>query len=229
MSAQTTKTANKSDQLAIKGPAFPAPRSGLRETADHDRSSREGTPGVPAWTPYMDESGSAGDREGHYVLGCLVGRPTEIARAVDRLYCLKLGMVPDKDPNPWEIHSNRIMTGHSPTRARTEQKKLAVMEAIVETICRPDMAIFGVAVANGPVNRRESGASLHHALTFILERLELFLRVKGEEETGRIISDMMRRGTRERASRVFASTAHGHNRLCHVRTGRIRAWSMPAR
>lgn len=94
--------------------------------------------------------------------------------------------------------------------------------AIVETIYRSDMATFGVAVANGLVNRRENGASLHHAPTFILERLELFLRVRREGETGRIVSDMMRRGTRKRASRVFASATHGHNRLCHVRTERIR-------
>lgn len=172
---------------------------------------------MPGWTLYMDESGSAGDRRGHYVLGCLVGNAEELARLEDRLYYLKLGMAPGKDPSSWEIHSNKIMTGYSPIGARTPQKRLAVLKAVVETVCRSDVTLFGVAVVNELIRRNDNGDGVHHALTFVLERFELFLRTRGGEETGQIVSDMMRLGTRKNADRVFTATKHGHNRLSDIR------------
>ena len=60
------------------------------------------------WTLYMDESGKAGDREGHYVLGCLAGDAGAIARVADRLYYLKRGMATERDPDSWEVHASRI-------------------------------------------------------------------------------------------------------------------------
>lgn len=164
----------------------------------------------------MDESGSSRDKRGHYVLGCLVGSAEELARLEDRLYYLKLGMAPGADPDSWEIHSNKIMTGYSPIGARAIQKKLEALEAFVNTVCRSNVTLLGVAVVNELI-RRNGGDAMHHALTFILERFELFLSTRGKGEIGHIISDMMRLGTRKKADSVFADTASGHNRLSDIR------------
>lgn len=174
------------------------------------------------WTLYMDESGSAGDRDGHYVLGCLAGSDGVIARITDRFYYLKRGMATEIDPDSWEIHANKIMAGYSPIKTRTERKKLAALEAVVDTICESGVTLFGASVANEPARRHERDASLRYALTFILERFELFLRSAGPESTGRIVSDMMRRGTTSKVNDIFASTVRGHNPESDMRVGRIK-------
>lgn len=175
------------------------------------------------WTLYVDESGSAGDREGHYVLGCLAGDDKAIARVTDRLYYLKRGMATEMDPDSWEVRASRIMSKRPPTRTRTDRKKLAALEAIVDTICESDVTLFGVSVANEMARRHGKDASLHYALTFVLERFELFLRSAGPESTGRIVSDMMRRGTSSKAHDIFASTVRGDNPASDMRVGRIKS------
>lgn len=176
---------------------------------------------MAGWTLYMDESGSAGDRRGHYVLGCLAGKPAELARLEDRLYYLKLGISPRRDPGSWEIHSNKIMTGYSPIGVRDDRKKLEVLDAVVNLVCRSEVMLLGVAVVNELIRRYDVGDGVYHALTFILERFELLLRTRGGGETGHMVSDMMRLGTRIKADRVFAATARGLNRLSDIRMERI--------
>jgi len=176
--------------------------------------------GLPAWTLYMDESGSAGDREGHYVLGCLAGDEEAIARLTDRLYYLKRGMATGTDPDSWEVHASRIMSRRSPIRTRTEQKKLDALEALVNTICESDVTLFGVALTNKTAPDDEKDEA-HYALTFILERYGLFLCSMGHGAVGRVVSDMMRRGASKKANRIFASTIRGHNPLSHTQTRRI--------
>jgi len=176
---------------------------------------------MPAWTLYMDESGSAGDREGHYVLGCLAGGEEAIARLTDRLYYLKRGMATGMDPDSWEVHANKIMSGYSPIRTRTERKKLDAFEAFVDTICESDVVLLGASIVNELVHRNDKDASTRYTLTFILERFELLLRSHDPETNGRIVSDMMRHGTSDKINRVFASMAHGHNTISDMKTGRI--------
>lgn len=172
------------------------------------------------WALYMDESGSAGDREGHYVLGCLAGSDGAIARLTDRLYYLKRGMATGMDPDSWEVHASRIMSRRSPIRTRTEQKKLGAIEALVDTICESDVTLFGVALTNKTISGDETDKA-RYALTFILERYELFLRSIDPEAVGRVVSDMMRRGTSKKTSSTFASTIRGHNSLSHIQARRI--------
>ena len=173
------------------------------------------------WTLYMDESGSAGDREGHYVLGCLAGDAGAIARLTDRLYYLKRGMATEMDPDSWEVHASRIMSKRPPIGTRTERKKLAAIGAFVDTICESDVALFGASIVNGPTRRREKDASIRYTPTFILERYGLLLRSRGPNARGRVVSDTMRRGTGAMADRIFSSTVRGSNPISHIQPRQI--------
>lgn len=176
---------------------------------------------MACWTLYMDESGNAGSREGYYVLGCLAGDEGAIARLTDRLYYLKRGMATGMDPDSWEVHANKIMARRSPIRARTERKKLDALEALVDTICESDVVLLGASIANELARRHGKDANIRYTLTFILERLELLLRSHGPGTSGRIVSDMVRHGTSDKISRIFAFTAHGHNTISDMKVGRI--------
>ena len=186
------------------------------ERPDHDRLPRAGGPGAADWTLYMDESGKAGDREGHYVLGCLAGDAGAIARVADRLYYLKRGMATERDPDSWEVHASRIMSRRSPIGTRTERKKLAAIGAFVDTICESDVALFGAAIVNELAHRHERDVGMRYALTFVLERYELLLRSRGPNARGRVVSDMVRRGTGTRLDRIFSSTMRGSNPVSHT-------------
>ena len=173
------------------------------------------------WTLYMDESGKAGDREGHYVLGCLAGDAGAIARLTDRLYYLKRGMATEMDPDSWEVHASRIMSRRSPIKTRAEQKKLAAIGAFVDTICESDVTLFGASIVNVLAHRHERDAGMRYTLTFILERYGLLLRSRGPDARGRVVSDMMRRGTEAMADRIFSSTMNGSNPISHIRPRQI--------
>ncbi|MDD9825517.1 MAG: DUF3800 domain-containing protein [Thaumarchaeota archaeon] len=148
------------------------------------------------WTLYADSSGNARRRDGpdaYYTLGCLTGSPEALAELARMVYALKLGLVPERDPGSWEVHSVRITHGRKyyQLRPRTRAKRLAVFGAFVRLICESDAVLFGVAIGNERAYR-EFGSNanvMDMAWTLLLERFELFLRDQGKGRLGCVISD----------------------------------------
>jgi len=180
------------------------------------------------WPLYADSSGNPRRREGpdaYYTLGCLTGRPEALARLADMVYALKLGLVPERDPNTWEVHSVRITHGHKyyPLRPRTRARRLAVFRAFVRLICESDVALFGVAIGNREVYG-EFGLDaniMDRAWTFLLERFELFLRYQGADSTGHVVSDKTGGADMQHIHALVSSSVRLRNPISGVRTSRI--------
>ena len=62
--------------------------------------------------------------DAYYTLGCLTGSPEALAELASVVHALKLGLVPERDPGSWEVHSVRITHGRKyyQLRPRTRTK-----------------------------------------------------------------------------------------------------------
>lgn len=91
-----------------------APRSRLGRAAPDRLDSDPG----PGWVAYMDESGRDDENE-CFVLACIVGSTATMDRLDGEVRGLKRGLVPESDPETWELHGKEIWHGPDRKRGRT--------------------------------------------------------------------------------------------------------------
>jgi len=133
---------------------------------------------------------------------------------------LKRGLAPGADPLSWELHGKEIRHDHgrkrkrSPLRLKTKAKKISALGAIVSAVCDYDVTVFAVVVKKDAVRRVRGKGSMvvEYAMTFLLERLELFLRARGGK-MALVVLDNMRAGDRLEVEKTFGSLAGGHSAL----------------
>lgn len=179
------------------------------------------------WVAYMDESGRDVESK-HFVLACVVGKPSDLDRLSCEIRGLKRGLVPRSDPDAWELHGKEIWhgpdrkRGHAPLWLRNKEKKIDVLGAIVRAACDHDVMVFSAVINKGTLRKtHEEPRVMEYAITFLLERLERFLEAQGRNEMCRIVSDNIRAGDRRRAEMAVARLAQGASALSNVVTKHI--------
>lgn len=171
------------------------------------------------WVAHIDESGRDGE-DGHLVLACVMTRREDLARLAGGICELKRRLAPARDPCAWELHAREIMRGPGsrgtpgPLRPRTPAEGIAILGSVIDTVCGAGVTILCVTV------RKRRGA-IGLAATLLLERVELFLRSRGEGQTARIVSDEMIDCDRQAVDRAVADSMRGRNPRSLVRTERI--------
>lgn len=180
----------------------------------------------------MDESGNRTGKdikeEGDlFVLACVTGSPDTLARLVDMIRGMKRGLAPNSSPDSWELHGKEIMHGAgkksawTPLRARTVPKKIAIMQGIVDIVHELDVDVIVAVVPSKKIRRNHGkGSVMENAMTMLLERLEMFARLRGVGEV-RIVADEMRGGDQERASAILSDMASGHSAISSMRASRL--------
>lgn len=105
--------------------------------------------------------------------------------------------------------------------ARTVTKKIAILQGIADIVHELDVDIV-VAVVPSKQIRKNHGKDrvMEHALTMILERLEMFARLREIDEL-RIVSDEMRDRDQEKASAILSNMSSGRSAISGMRAAHL--------
>lgn len=170
------------------------------------------------WIAYIDESGNRSGTEGegkHFVLACVAGSLMGLNELEEKIRRLKLKLAPKSDPSGWELHAADIMhnRGTSPLGTTSMDKKLSIMQEIMDIVNECDVVLFGISVKSTMLRKRNFTPYkiTEHAMELLVERLEMLAQEVGMPL--RVISDnmdekyrpAMRSALRRRAARRLGS------------------------
>lgn len=158
---------------------------------------------------YLDESGTRGGADGHFVLACVAGDEGSIARLAGGLRGVKLGLVPGADPDAWEFHAREIMHGGggTPLRRRDGRERAAAIRMAVSAVCASGAAPAAVAVRNAGPGRPWASRATRRASSILVARLERLAAARGMP--CRVVSDSVRGGHRRDMERALLRAARG--------------------
>lgn len=158
---------------------------------------------------YVDESGSRGGANGHFVLACVAGDARAIARLSEGIRRAKLALVPGADPGAWEMHAREIMHGAGPLRPQGMRDRVEAIRMAVGAVCESGASPVAIAVRGPGAGRRGASVATRRAVSLLVARLECLAAGLGEGARCRIVSDSVRAGHLEDMERALARASRG--------------------